>query len=212
MEKKRQLAFLEDSNGIVKTKDKTGNLYVVSDDEIKEGDWYCHYNSRTKEYSIFKADDKFYDGNNPNIIDKRGFVYEYWNKKIIATTDSSLSVESKLPLSEGKTWVKLPQPSQSFIKEFVREYNKGNIITDVLVEYEEKSKFSDFPINSKHQELVYKLKVNSKDNTIIIKKVKDSFTRDEVVDLLKKYRNYFHEYPSAMTSIVRMDKWIEKNL
>ena len=36
MEKRKQLIFLEDSKGIVKTKNKNGHLYVLSDDEIKE--------------------------------------------------------------------------------------------------------------------------------------------------------------------------------
>lgn len=39
--------------------------------------------------------------------------------KVIATTDSSLG---------------LPRPSDAFVQKFVEEYNKGNVITEVLVE------------------------------------------------------------------------------
>ena len=47
------------------------------------------------------------------------------SEKIIATTDISLVKEYNLP-----------QPSQQFIQKYIEEYNRGNIITDVLVEYE----------------------------------------------------------------------------
>ena len=74
MEKRKQLIFIEDSKGIVKIKNKNGHLYVLSDDEIKEGDWY--YCKRLNK--IFQA--------------IKGITYniEGNEHKIIATTDESL--------------------------------------------------------------------------------------------------------------------------
>lgn len=73
-------------------------------------------------------------------------------KKIIATTDESLYFKdtnknpkqymgSYISMSLGEN---LPQPSQQFIQKYIGEYNKGNIITDVLVEYNDTSK-NEFP-------------------------------------------------------------------
>ena len=57
------------------------HLFITSDEEIKEGDWYEHNGV------IFKADDVFDEGNNPNNSNPR---VTDWNKKIILTTDQSL--------------------------------------------------------------------------------------------------------------------------
>ena len=80
------------------------------------------------------------------------------SEKIIATTDISLVKEYNLP-----------QPSQQFIQKYIEEYNKGNIITDVLVEYE-----SDFNSCFCTKDICNgnncpkKLKVNPKDNSLNI--------------------------------------------
>ena len=83
------------------------NLYIISDDVIKENNTHF-YNPHSGQLHI--------SGNHTDYIaiNKNGC------KKIIATTDASLG---------------LPQPSQQFIEKYAKEYNKGNIITDVLVEY-----------------------------------------------------------------------------
>jgi hypothetical protein len=57
------------------------NIYITSDEEIKEGDWY------ENNGVIFKADDVFDEGNNPNNSNPR---VTDWNKKIILTTDQDL--------------------------------------------------------------------------------------------------------------------------
>lgn len=75
------------------------NLYILSDDKIKEGDWYM--NNKV----IFKADDKFDEGNNPNQNKN--------NKKIIAATDTSLYQISNYKIdnkefNQQKSILKLP--------------------------------------------------------------------------------------------------------
>lgn len=97
------------------------HLYILSDEEIKESGWY------ENNGVIFRADDKFDEGNNPNQNKK--------NKKIIATTDKSLGYTDHR-VSPVPNFCDYPQPSQSFIELYVNEYNKGNIITEVMVEYE----------------------------------------------------------------------------
>ena len=157
------------------------HLYIISDDEIKEGDWFLSDSRGTKQEPpkyrveqcikvengwIFGHIEGMEVGHNPD-----------WSKQIIATTEASLEIVSK---GINPVYEQLPQPSQQFIE----EYNKGNVITDVLVEYELISNEEYFgnTINPDDDVPYFdeRLKINSKDNTITIKKVKDSYSREEV--------------------------------
>lgn len=170
------------------------HLYIISDDEIKEGDWCLNENN--------------------NIFQYIGGLLLPTDKKIIATTDTSLKyfIDSKGNKSEHELTKNgyiefLPQPSQQFIEKYIESYNKGNIITDVLVEYELLG----------HEEIPSELweeryKVNPKDNTITIKKVKDSYSKTEIIELFKKHnidicKKYHISYIQEFT-----DKWLDKNL
>lgn len=134
------------------------HLYILSDEEIKEGDW-CFYE---KENRCFQA--TFTDVN--NIYAKNPAYRVEGIKKIISTTDTSLG---------------LPQPSQSFIKKYVEGYNSDNVIEDVLVQYDMVNINHDTDFMHKY---VPELKVDL-DNTITIKKTKDSYSREEVLMLLQ---------------------------
>ena len=86
-------------------------------------------------------------------------------------------------LSSTDVLLDLPQPSQQFIQKYIEEYNKDNIITDVLVEYE-------YLLNDNTVIPYWNLKVNPKDNTITIRKVKENYTKEEVIKLLEKYTSF----------------------
>ena len=97
------------------------NIYIISDDVYKENDWCL------------------------DIKTNKTFQYKYnarslsTNKKIIATTDSNLSVQLYNSQNGEHSYISnLPQPSNSFIEKYVEEYNKDNSITDIMVEYEDK--------------------------------------------------------------------------
>ena len=171
------------------------HLYFLSDEEIKEGDWYIHYQKGTG-LRVQKA-----IGNNIPMD----------AKKIIATT-SSLSVN--YDLHKDSIW--LPQPSQSFIEKFVDEYNKGNVITEVMVEYVSGVTIVDELQWENHET---HLKVNPKDNAITIRKVKNTWDKEEVIkvclkmqhDYLKFHRDSYY-LPNAHEIAEWTDKWIEENL
>ena len=153
------------------------HLYIISDDEIKEGDWFIN---------LF----------NNVIVQAHNWIYVSTCKKIIATTDTSLEIVSK---GINPVYEKLPQPSQQFIEQYIESYNKGKVITDVLVEL-------------KSSGLHYfneDLRINPKDNTITIKKLKDSWNREEVIELMKKYCIDIHRYTINSNDF---NKWIEENL
>lgn len=163
------------------------HLYFLSDEKIKEGDWYLTFQNGSVIGEPRKCEDSSYDFTNC--------------KKIIATTDESLN---------------LPQPSQSFLQKYVKEYNKGNIITKVMVEYE--MMYRD--MTGEHKALMLtgteysKLKINSIDNTITIRPIKTSWTREEVIEFAKKYAKMVQEKPIQMNAYkpIHNMKWIEENL
>ena len=196
---------------------KHQHLYIISDDEIKKGDYYIIDNI-------------------PELLKNNGLRFiDNYCKKVIATTDTSLEPRN-LYGNSGLFKTKLPRPSQQFIKKFVEEYNKGNIIEDVLVEYEEGKSYSG------NEGLIIKewLKINPKDNPITIKKAKDSYSREEVdrmldeqaskttaemmekfkdyksreeiKSLLFKFTNHFDLKRNIEITLDMQSKWLEENL
>lgn len=164
------------------------HLYFLSDDEIKDGDWFytSKYIRRCEKDSLGSLGFTSYDN--------AAFLFIQPNfKKIIATTD-------KLPYQghfEGIDCTNyLPQPSHDFIKIFVKEYNKGNIITDVLVEYENcGDKENGVAGIMEH--------ISTDDNTISIKQIKTNWTYYEhCVDM-----QYYMEY-CQMNGYVTPQKWL----
>ena len=181
------------------------------------------------------------------IINHKGKYYlktETGYREVLATTDESLKIEidgNRGDLLPDVSFdVELPKPSDSFISKYIEEYNRGNIITDVLVEYEIKSNAGlghnewvhlqhiegkrYLPVKIKantHQdtyelgkediledfEIEINLKINPKDNTITIKKAKDSWNREEVENLI-----YSAMKDRCYTTVAEWQKWIEENL
>ena len=163
------------------------HLYFTSDEEIKSGD-LCLDIETDEILRASKMD---------AIPRNRGQI----NKKIISSTDTSLG---------------LPQPSTAFINKYITEYNKGNIIEMVMVEYfkihvgwEPDYSFEDEGIEGSKETYQFIPKV-SKDNTITISKVKDSWNREEVIELLERYERTQHSTGGLVKPIV--EKWINKNL
>lgn len=144
------------------------HLYIISEDEIKEGDWYIWMGNKVICQASSDLDILNKHLNNSDV------------KKIIATTDKLSLNNCNTPWTLEHKYV--PQPSQQFIEKYFESYNKGEVIIDVLVEYEwYNTKPNSAPIYGKFKE---KLKVNPKDNTITIKKLKESWNKEEVKQLL----------------------------
>jgi len=115
----------------------------------------------------------------PEVLKNNGLVFiDDSCGKVIATTDKTLSQTSR---------TEIPQPSQQFIQKYIEEYNRGNIITDVLVECENKFEGKEYVDELDaygYDKIKSILKINPKDNNIIIKIAKDSWSREEVDRLL----------------------------
>ena len=173
------------------------NLYIISDDEIKEGDY---------RYSKIQ--------NNVTLAVKTDINTNYYKEtknyyfKVIAATDNSLTLSHGGDF--GNNIVKsLPKPSQQFIEKYIESYNKDKIITDVLVEMEIDEEIAGY-------EHSY-LKINPKENTITIKKLKDNWNKEEIIELLKDFKL---EIESAIDSDddgniftnINVNDWINKKL
>jgi len=141
------------------------HIYILSNDKIKEGDWYFNKDMRTTEYGVLRADSERLAElatNAPSCV------------KIIASTNNALK-ECQCRHQEHKMSCKmqwpLPCPPETFIKEYVEKFNSFDVITKVSVEYTGGAGS-------------YTPYVNHKFNTIDIKPIKDSFTRKEVEELI----------------------------
>ena len=128
------------------------NLYITSDDKIKEGDWYYD----TNHNAIGKYDSSAQIG-----------------KKIVATTDKSIMHLS----NNGRVGYPLPNIHESFIQDYIKAYNEGNPITEVELEVDE-----DLTYNGLAQYTVInnplKIKTNS-DNTVIVHQSK-MYSEDDI--------------------------------
>jgi hypothetical protein len=197
---KNQKGKLTFVNCNIRTPTQLQHLYIISDDEIKEGNYV---------YDSYK--DSVYQATKVVIHNMKSLDYKQYLNKIVATTDTSLTEDKRTIITGlmGKPNI-LPQPSQQFIEKYIESYNKDEVITDVLVEYSPSSitlqTYSGQQVDDNLKALT--LKTNSKDNTITITKLKDSWSREEVIELINQYTI---EMASEIKNYHR-DKWISDNL
>ena len=162
------------------------NLYIISDDKIKQNDWCLNISKNI-------------------IYQKDNLPMDIMWKKIIATTDTSLTIDCVI--NKNKIY-HLPQPSQQFIEKYIESYNKNEVITNVLVEY--KMKHTGWTEDQSEYTYDEFLKVNPKDNTITIKRLKNSWNREELINIFKNcLKNCDSE---SGFKYDKFDNWIKENL
>ncbi len=174
MKKKAQVIMLPTDkvdDVVMKWRDgkiRNHHLYIVTDDEIKEGDWCYDALTGLFQYGVTLVE-----------LLKN-------SKKIIATTDPELTVLKDVGDEFEVRWeeVRIAQPS----KDFIEKYCKVGGIDEVEVEYQV-FPYKTGDIVSK----TYRLKVNSH-NEITIHPIKDRWTREEIEE---KCREVFELGASA---------------
>ena len=161
------------------------HLYITSDETPKANDWCINDNADT----LYRIN---------GLGDVSG-----WNK-VIATTDTSLNQDV---IARPYPFVHLI--SQSFIEHFITEYNKGNVISKVMVEYEDEILQAG---TGKSHRIANKVKFNglavNPNNTINIKLLKDNWNRDEVIGLIKAA---VYQKQNAWR-VSELNTWIDNNL
>lgn len=170
------------------------HLYFTSDEEIKEDDWCINANNTIVQYRQLFRDKEVC-------------------KKIIATTNKSLTTDVDGSGTIGGFYYKnLPEPSKEFLGAYIKAYNEGKPIEDVLIEYQTEWCEATMEImegygdNPKDYPYVPKVKVKS-DNTITIRKAKDSWNREEVIAIATKAL-----YAKGAWYQEEINEWFEQNL
>lgn len=181
------------------------HLYLVTDDEIKEGDWCIDLDFNR----VFHA-----SSSESQIREK-----ELNSSKIVATTDSKLFVKTKVnerldcTPNDWKDTSKLPQPSGSFIQ----KYCEVGGIDEVLLELDEdkrpylcmhECRKRNYPCSKNNICLEDRVKI-TKNNRVIIHPIKTSWSREEVKQLLSKA---FSSDLVNTQSAINLDDWINNNL
>ena len=179
----------------------TFELYFISDEEIKEGD-YCID-------GLGELFGPYIEGDTININNIKA-------KKIIATTDKSLSINLNNPLKArqpGKqigsviSGIKsLPQPSQAFVKGYCEQGG----IDEVMVEYINRT-YAEWIEGDMDPKYYSKLIIDSH-NIITIHPVKDSWNKEEVLKIIKDSHAeaYCENGLLKGKSPVELLKWINK--
>ncbi len=190
------------------------HLYFTIDERPKSGEWFIMNGCILRQCNHIKL-----QGGIEMIVDTVGG--EHHNsvcKKVIATTDEDISIERDvLSINQGRFYNHYPtekrvlyQPSKSFIQKFISEYNKGNIIKEVMVDYEITPMGNVVIEYGANKEDVMSLKVD-KNNCITITRIKDSWSREEVKSLLWKLANGLIGN-TINANDQDTEKWIEQNL
>ena len=205
------------------------HLYITSDESVIENDYI--YNEVHK--SIVLVDCKA----NADLANATNYRW-----KVIATTNPLLTIDydGKTPISEN--WNKsIPQIPQSFISLYIEEYNKERKITEVEVEYtrfvkgyfnspnhshvcsenwtSQGKKFYQCCGNIYWENDMRDLKINefsflkiNPDNTISIKPIKESWTREEVEELLDNLWDNIMDNKYSKVNSKEYENWVKKNL
>ena len=176
------------------------HLYILSDDEIKEGDYVQTFKSiPNNEMCIHHCKDY------GDVLSAK----ELNCKKIIASTDSPLLIKDNTNFGN---WA-IPSIPQSFIDLYVSEYNKGNKIEEVMVEYDSSDDNMDEYVSMfGGNEIGDTLNINP-DNTISIKLVKTSWTRDKVIEVAwQAYRASNTVFNDEESLRIEFNEWVEFNL
>lgn len=180
---------------------KPQNFYFLSDEEIKDGDWFYNFkDNRIEQYT------------ETIVIIKPQFC-----KKIIASTNFLIVKETfcrsadsfDLEVYYDKKY--LPHPSKEWIEYYISEWKKGNKIEKVMVEYKDWCDYDDDNTWGGCDKPDIRLVV--KNNTINIKSIKDNWNREELKPILLKL---CHDLDDAIKKEIdnefKVETWMEQNL
>ncbi len=190
---------------------KVFQLYIISDDEIKEGDWVYDNYRKVLLQAIDKANTTFFNMS----------LHRY--KKIVATTDKSLTKIDKTGIAFETEYL-LPQIPESFIQAYIKSYNESKVIEEVDLEIESeyvKGNYSNICCRCK-KEFMWTDKLgfvcndcaNTRiktrpDNTVIVHQSK-MYSRDEVIEILNKYN--LDNTGNNWDEFINVDEWSKEHL
>ena len=175
------------------------HLYITTDEEIKEGDWCLFFDS---------VGNLFTDRPQQYLGEKAGHTLNDGLRKIIATTDPKLHTNEVVEEDMHMYKKSLPLIPQSFIE----KYCKAGGIDEVLVEYTTKIVEGTDLGNKCHYVKPDKPKLNP-DNTITIHPIKDSWSRDELLNILLTFSHYINDINDVvLIEGATVNRWMEDSI
>lgn len=166
-------------------------LYIISDEEIKKGDYFISLNWDESYHDVILND---------AVEDFKDFADEGWTnncKKVIATSDIALG---------------LPTLSSYFIETYLQSFNKGEEIKFVNVEYTPDT--SEKPLFDGGWQFLHPLKLKTDEkNVISVRPVKDSWNKEELLGVIREYGGFIaQKYNHTQPILAPLDNWAENNL
>lgn len=187
------------------------HLYIISDDEIKEGDYGIGYaegiRGKGARHFLFK-----HDGSN---LAKLNTITE-GAKKVVATTNKSISN----PYNAHGNQKALGEIHESFIQAFIKAYNDPSVpnITEVDLEMYEHIIGNKGSMAEPNFETELRIKTRP-DNTVIVHQSK-MYSRDQLIEFCTKafQRGSLEAIcansndPENLKKVYGLQDWITKNL
>lgn len=171
---------------------KSYHLYLISDREIKSGDYTI---SDNKVYKVLEIE----ESTGALLCEGRMMLNPKYQKKVEATTDLNICYYIEY-LSFGEAQDKYPTGIGKIPEAFIRIYYESmGTIKSVNIELE---KYDG--TTSISSDWNGKVKTRS-DNTVIISQDK-SYSKEEVIQLFIKYNDYLIEHLQPLNSV----HWIKK--
>jgi hypothetical protein len=154
------------------------NIYILSSDGIKNGDWYM-VTDFSKVEDLKQANQDF------SSEEQRHNGY----KKVIATTDVSLLINVNCENYKrehcGGYCCGVKKINEKFIKYYIKEFNKGNILNKAFVECKYKINKS---AGHFHQYREYYFFANGNNEiNILTEQVKKMYSEEEIMDIQKEW-------------------------
>lgn len=193
------------------------HLYVVTDDKLQVGDFI--YNKLSGIGKYIKNED--FNSGIVVIYDKQGFEVAEDVKnvsKILATTDSSLQIPFVTPGNEELDiyeYTILPQPSEQFLDKYIKAYNEGSIISDVLVKYNRVFDTIHLGKPGFPEDDVYwwidKLDVDHENRISILISERTSWNKDELIEYMwVAYKAADTIFEDEHSLRLQFNSWIKK--
>jgi hypothetical protein len=207
-----------------RTNGRSMNTFIDHPSNLEDWEYQQLYIISNQPFVYPPKGTHYYDGEGGIRTAGTGAMYSLSSKNIIATSDKSLGIVTGDKLIDSETNTReligklLPQIPQLFIKEYV----EVNGIDNVLVEYKENISGGwvpsyNNPDNSNcdqpaEPDGTFSLKVNS-DNTINIKPIKESWSREEVIESIREFGRHINQkYNPSHPVIGEVKSWAEENL
>ena len=185
----------DNPNDIIDNLGVPRHLYILSDDEIKEDDWFIQIHNAVMTVVIC-------DKQNKNVVNTHQTRF-LKAKKIIATTDPKLNRYIENNRGEGVDEI-FPQIPQSFIESYTK-----NPVEYVELEYEEYNLKADIH-SFDGESYSYDLRPKLVNNEVVIHEVKEKlYTKD---DLMKLHEHICEQASHYVITINECEQWIKDNL